>query len=250
MRGASILAVATTVAIKISPVSRLWRGEAQQGDRMVRDRKTIRTRFLQFERCEQRVLSTLVFVLSGNAFSSAGPSVLTASAARTLREAGTTPVQLAYPTMSTRAAFDGLVAQVKAISRGQPIGIVGFSAGGSLALRMAASKALNVVSVLDYYGPPDLQDYLSIHGSDRFARYTLGHAHFTRAAINLFSGPIATTAHVVSAFGLDDRNVVATQSVASLQRDLPGSSVYDYPGPHGVGITASRPALNEFLANL
>jgi dienelactone hydrolase len=195
-------------------------------------------------------MCTLVFVLNGNAFSTARPGALTVAAAGVLRAAGESVVQLAYPTMATPAAFGSLLAQVKAISRGRPIGVVGFSAGGSLALRLAASPSLKVVSVLDYYGPPDLRDYFTYHRSDRFARYILGHVPFTRAAMSLFSGPIATRAHVVCAFGSRDSNVVAAQSAASLQRDLPQASIYNYAGPHGVGITASRPALNEFLANL
>jgi hypothetical protein len=208
------------------------------------------SRRLGFDRCEERALTTIVFILNGDAFSAAKPNALTASAAQVIRGAGQKPVQLAYATMSTPAAFNGLLQQIKLLSRSQPIGIVGFSAGGSLALRLAASKSLHVVSVLNYYGPPDLRDYFRYHGSDRFARYILGHVHFTRAAISLFSGPITTSAHVVSAFGIYDTNVLASQSTASLDRDLAGSSVYKYAGPHGVGMTACRPALDEFLANL
>jgi hypothetical protein len=66
----------------------------------------------------------------------------------------------------------------------------------------------------------------------------------------LLSGPIETKAHVVVAFGSSDANVVATQSVASLNRYLPQASVYTYAGPHGVGIKTCRPALKEFFANL
>ncbi len=64
------------------------------------------------------------------------------------------------------------------------------------------------------------------------------------------SGPIATNAHVASAFGLSDANVVVSQSAASLKRDLPQANIYTYDGSHGVGINACQPALNEFLANL
>ena len=203
-----------------------------------------------FERCEERVLTTLVFILNGNAFSAAGPNSLTADAARVLQGAGHKVVQIAYPTIATPAAFYGFERRIEALSHGQPIGIVGFSAGGTLATRIATDAALRVVSVLNYYGPPDFNDYLSYHKSDRFSRYVLGHVHFTRAALNLLSGPITTNAHVVGVFGLSDANVVATQSAASFQRDLPRTSIYTYPGPHGVGIEASRPALDEFLANL
>jgi hypothetical protein len=217
---------------------------------MPRAQKLAKDRVPTFDCCEERVLCTLVFVLNGNAFSAAGASILTASAAQVLRRAGEQPVQLAYPTIATPAAFNGVVQQIKALSHRQTIGIVGFSAGGSLALRLSAIQSLRVISVLDYYGPPDLHDYFSYHRSDRFSRYILRHVHFSRAGLNLLSGPITTDAHVVCAFGLADMNVVASESTASLRRDLPQASVYNYSGPHGVGITASRPALSEFLANL
>jgi hypothetical protein len=152
--------------------------------------------------------------------------------------------------MAKPAAFYGLERQIQSLSHGRPIGIVGFSAGGTLALRLATDNALHVVSVLDYYGPPDLKDYFLYHKSDGYSRYILGHVPFTRAAINLLSGPISTNASVVSAFGLSDANAVASQSAASLQQDLPRASIYFYDGPHGVGINACQPALDEFLADL
>jgi len=209
-----------------------------------------RGRAPSFEECEERILSTLVFVLNGNAYGAASPSILTANAAQVLRQAGNQAVQVAYPMMAKPAAFYGLERQIQSLSHGRPIGIVGFSAGGTLALRLATDKALRVVSVLDYYGPPDLKDYFLFHKFDGYTRYILGHVPFTRAAINLLSGPIATDAYVVSAFGLSDANAVASQSAASLQQDLPQSSIYFYDGPHGVGINTCQPALDEFLANL
>jgi dienelactone hydrolase len=217
---------------------------------MNRNHQPSRRRNLVVEQCEERILNTLVFVLNGNAFSAAIPNSLTANAAEVLGKAGDRAVQLAYPTMATPAAFYGLEQQIKSLSRGQPIGIVGFSAGGSLADRIATDKALDVAAVLDYYGPPDLKDWFRYHGSDRFARYVAGHVHFTHAAMNLFSGPIDTSAHVVAAFGQFDENVVASQSTASFERDLPSASIYTYPGGHGVGIETSRAALAEFLADL
>lgn len=217
---------------------------------MRKSHRSSRDRPLGVEQCEERVLNTLVFVLNGNAFSAADPDVLTANAAQVLRRAGDQAVQLAYPMIATPAAFYGLEHQIESLSHGQPIGIVGFSAGGSLALRIATDKALHVVSVLDDYGPPDLRDWFHYHGNDRFSRYVAGHVAFSRAAIDLFSGPIDTNAHVVAAFGLLDRNVVASQSAASFERDLPDASICTYDGGHGVGIDASRPALQKFLANL
>ena len=107
-----------------------------------------------------------------------------------------------------------------------------------------------MLSDLDYYGTPDLKDWFRYHGNDIYSRYVLGHVHFSPAAINLFSGPIATNAHVVAALGLRDKNVVAAPNEASFERDLPQASIYTYDGPHGVGIETSPPALGEFLANL
>jgi dienelactone hydrolase len=217
---------------------------------MGKSHRSSRDRALSVEGCEERVLTTLVFVLNGNAFSAATPGILTSNAAHVLRRAGDHAVQLAYPTIATAGAFYGLEQQIKSLSHGQPIGIVGFSAGGSLALRIATDKGLHVVAVLDYYGPPDLKAWLHYHGNDRFARYVREHVPFTRAAMNLFSGSIATNAHVVAAFGLRDHNVVASVSEASFKRDLPDASLYTYDGGHGVGIETSRPALQEFLASL
>ncbi len=45
-------------------------------------------------------------------------------------------------------------------------------------------------------------------------------------------------------------NMVVSQSTASLERDLPQATIYTYDGPHGVGINACPPALDDFLANL
>jgi hypothetical protein len=205
---------------------------------------------LAFERCEDRTLATLVFVFNGNGFGAAKPDALTANAARVLQRAGNQVVQLSNPVLGTPAAFFGLARQIASISRGRPIGIVGFSAGGTLAARLAGIPALHVTAALDYYGPPDLQDFLALHRGDRFDRFVATHAHFNAAGIALLSGPSDTAAHVVAAFGLDDVNVVATDSAASFQRDFPGGQVYEYPGPHGVSILASPPALEDFLAHL
>jgi hypothetical protein len=152
--------------------------------------------------------------------------------------------------MNTPGAFRVLESQIVRMSHGQPIGIVGFSAGGTLALRLAADKALHVRSALDYYGPPDVNDYFAYHGSDYFAQYVMGHVHFTMPGLKTLSGPINTTAHLVAAFGLNDINVVANVSKTSLQHDAPSTIAYTYPGPHGVGITACPRALHEFVACL
>jgi hypothetical protein len=202
------------------------------------------------ERCEQRFLPTLVFVLNGSGYGAAGPSVLTDNAAQVLQAAGDRAVQLAYPALTSTAAYFGLHRQIRALSHGQPIGLVGFSAGGNLAVRLAGDPALHVTAVLDDYGPPDLRDYLHFHGGDRFGRYVREHIHSNRKVIRLLSGPETTHAYVVAAFGLRDHNVVAGPSTASFRREFPQDRVYDYNGPHGVSIEASRPALDDFLSHL
>jgi dienelactone hydrolase len=205
---------------------------------------------LSFERCEDRALTTLVFVLNGNAFSATRPSALTADAARVLQRAGDQAIQISTPKISTPGAFERVVDQIRSLSHGRPIGIVGFSAGGSLAARLAGVGSLHVRAALDYYGPADLQDYIDLHRGDSYDRYVLGHVHFTPSTIRLLSGPSNTSAHVVAAFGLDDENVVASDSAASFQKDFPQGRVYTYPGPHGVSINASPPALADFLAHV
>jgi hypothetical protein len=202
------------------------------------------------ERCEDRVLTTLIFVLNGNAYAGVGPNALTANAARVLRAAGNQVVQLSYPTMATPRAFDGLARRIAAISRGRPIGLVGFSAGGSLASRLSGVESLNVAAVLNNYGPPNLRDWLNYHGRDLYGRYVRSRIPFRPATIDLLSGPSDSKAYVVSAFGRRDRNVQAAMSMASAENDFPNGKVYLYDGGHGAPITASRPALDDFLAHL
>jgi hypothetical protein len=202
------------------------------------------------EDCEGRTLTTIVYILNGNGYAAVGPDVTTAQAAAVLREAGVESVQLAYPSLATPGVVYGVARQMERISHGQPIGIVGFSAGGSLALRLAGFPWLHVKDVLNEYGPPDLADFLAEHQGDSHAQSVLGHTHFTPAGIRFLSGPVATTAHVVSAFGLLDQNTLAGPSAASAARDFPGSTVDFYDGPHAAGIGASPPALEDFLAHL
>jgi dienelactone hydrolase len=140
--------------------------------------------------------------------------------------------------------------EIESLSHGESIGLVGFSAGGALAARLAGVEALHVKAALDYYGPPDFRDYLEYHGDDRFVQYFAGRVHFSPSFIALMSGPYHSSAYVVGAFGLYDQNVVASVSTASFERDHFHGKVYDYPGPHGVSIDASPPALRDFLMHL
>jgi dienelactone hydrolase len=192
----------------------------------------------------------LVFVLNGNGFGAANPNGLTADADAVLRAAADQAIQIAYPSINSVGAFSELEKEIEDLSHKEPIGIVGFSAGGSLALRLAGDPALDVSAVLDYYGPPDLKDFLAYHQGDRDASYVLQHIDANPEVINLLSGPSKVAAHVVGAFGLKDHNVVASLNVNSLLTDFPRAHVYTYAGPHGVAITASPGALEDFLTHL
>jgi hypothetical protein len=167
-----------------------------------------------------------------------------------LHRAGNQPVQLANPAVVSVDAIRGLAREMGALSHGQPFGIVGFSAGGLLAERIAADPALDVKDVLAYYSPPDLADYLAYHQGDKYARYVLDHIDDNRAVIAALSGPSNTRAHVVTAFGLDDHNIVAGPNTTAFYQEYPRGDVYTYPGPHGVAITASPAALEDFLTHL
>ena len=200
------------------------------------------------ERCEDRALMTLVFVLNGNSFNAAKPNRLTANAASVLHAAGDQVVQLANARINSPAALKSLEATIVKQAHGQSVGLVGFSAGGALALRIAAAPRLKVSAVLDYYGVPDVQAYLD--RSTGNVNPIAGLAPFKAPVVAALSGPVATSAHVVAAFGQDDPHVVAATSAADLRADVPTADVFTYAGGHGVAITASRPALDDFLAHL
>jgi hypothetical protein len=202
------------------------------------------------EQFEHKMLPTLVFVFNGNAFAEAKPNRTTQLAADQLIRHGDQAVQLTTPAMDSTADFYQLAQTVKQISRGRPIGLMGFSAGGALAMRLAGLPGLNVKAVMSYYGPPDLQDWLNYHRGDRFYRYVTSHVNTTRGFVNLMSGPSTTQAFVVSAFGLRDQNIVSSMSTASFDRDYPHGQVFYYPGPHGVTLYANYSAFEEFLNHL
>ncbi len=202
------------------------------------------------ESLEQRALTALVFVFNGNSFNVAGPSVLTANAAAILARSGNRVVQLSNPRINSAAELKHLAAGVARLAGGQPVGLVGFSAGGALALRIAALPGVNASAVLDYYGVPDVRDYLSLHSRDHFYRPIAGLAPFSRSVVSLLSGPLQTKAHVVAAFGQSDPHVQAATSSADLHADGPSADIYIYPGGHGVSIDASPSALDDFLAHL
>jgi hypothetical protein len=202
------------------------------------------------EPCEPRVLPTLVFVFNGNGFAAAQPSVLTQSAANFLLQHGEKPIQLATPPIGGVAAFGQVVGQIARLAKGQPIGLVGFSAGGALALRLSEFPQLNVTAALDFYGPPDLKGWLTYHRGDRYYNYVTSRVHFTSQLIALMSGVSDSRSFIVGAFGTNDRNVVSSVSTASFERDFPHGELFTYPGPHGVALRACLAATADFLEHL
>lgn len=200
--------------------------------------------------CEPRACPTMVFLFPGNALAAATPDIPTQTAADRLLRLGDQPVQVSTPPMDSPRAFEAVVNYVREVSRGQPIGLIGFSAGGALALHLAGQPGLDVRSVLDFYGPPDLRDWFASHSHDHYYQYVTSHVHVTPTVVDLLSGPTDSSAHFVAAFGSQDANVRADVSLAAFQADFPGgqSSVYD--GNHGVTIYADYPAFYSFLASL
>jgi hypothetical protein len=204
-----------------------------------------------FEQFEARILQTLVFVFNGNAFAASQPNVSqTGLAALRLTENGDRAIQLSTQAMDDPGDFYRLAGEILARSKGQPIGLMGFSAGGSLAMRLSGVADLNVKAVMNFYGPPDLRDWLKFHRGDRFFKSVTSHVHFDSGIIKLLSGPSSTTAYIVSAFGLDDHNVVSGLSTVGIHHDFQKGEISYYPGPHGVTIYADYPAFEAFLAHL
>lgn len=204
----------------------------------------------EVEACESRDCPTLVFIFPGNALAAAAPDLPTKLAADRLRRAGHQPIQVSTPALNGPGAFNRIVNYVRTVSQGQPIGLMGFSAGGALALRLAGQPGLNVTSVMDYYGPPDLNAWIASHGHDYYYRYVASHVHLTAAVKNLLSGPSPSSAYFVGAFGLSDANVTASVSTAAFQRDFQHGHVFLYPGPHGVTLYADYVAFQDFLDHL
>jgi hypothetical protein len=196
------------------------------------------------------MLPTLVFVFNGNAFGEAKPNPLTQIAADQLIRHGDRAVQLTTPAMNGPGDFLQLAAEIRAMSKGRPIGLMGFSAGGALAMRLAGLPGLDVKAVMSYYGPPDFRDWLGYHYGDPFYRYVTTHVRVTPAFVRLMSGTSDTQAYIVSAFGLRDRNIESAMSTSSFNRDFPHGQVYYYPGPHGVTLYSCYPAFQNFLGHL
>ena len=202
------------------------------------------------EALESREVPTLVLVFSGNGLGAAGTGALTAVAAGELNKLGFPTVQLAYPAIDSPGVYEHLAHRVETISHGQPIALEGFSAGGLLAARLAGDPALNVKAVLDFYGPPDLSDWLAEHKGDHAYHYVADQMHLSPGVINLLSGPSPTTAFVVAAFGEFDPISIAPESIASFHNDFHSGEVFVYPGAHGVSPGADPAAVAAFVQHL
>lgn len=202
------------------------------------------------EQCESRNCPTLVFIFNGNALAAAVPDVNTQLAANQLLSHGDQAIQVSTPAMDDPAEFYHIADEIRTLSHGQPIGLMGFSAGGALAMRLAGQSGLNVTAVMNYYGPPDLEDWIAYHDHDFYYRYVVSHVHLTSGIVALYSGPSSSDAYFVNAFGLRDRNVVSSVNTASFHKDFEQGQVYTYSGPHGVSLYADYPAFQDFLNHL
>ena len=87
-----------------------------------------RRRPLSIEQLEARSLSTLVFVFNGNGFGEATPNQLTQSTAARLESHGDRAIQLTMPAMNGPGPFYQVAREVRSLSKGRPIGLIGFSA--------------------------------------------------------------------------------------------------------------------------
>ncbi len=199
---------------------------------------------------EPRIVPTLVFIFNGNGFAPANPDATTQIAAAELRRYGDPSVQLSTPSFSDPAAYYALASEILSISKGQPIGLMGFSAGGAEALRLSELPNLNVRAVMNYYGPPDLQDWLTEHKGDIHYQHVTSNTQFDQAIINLMSGPIHTSAYLVNAWGMRDHTVVASFSTQDFHQDSPKGDVFYYAGGHGVDLFAQVPAFRDFVSHL
>jgi Dienelactone hydrolase family len=202
------------------------------------------------ELCESRACPTMVFIFPGNALAAASPDIPTQLAADRLARLGDRPIQVSTPALNGPGAFYAVANYVREASHGQPIGLVGFSAGGALAMRLAGQPGLNVKAVMDFYGPPDLNAWFASHGHDHYYQYVTSHVHVTGAVANLLSGPSTSDSYFVGAFGLHDANVQPSVSAASFQRDFQHGQVFYYLGPHGVTLYADYRAFQTFLDHL
>jgi hypothetical protein len=202
------------------------------------------------EFCESRLLPTLVLIFNGDAFAATTPSHNTEIAAQLLADHGDRSIQLSTPPIGSPAAFYSLADKIASLAGDRPIGLLGFSAGGALAARLSEVPQLHVTAVLNYYGPPDLGDWMSYHLGDHYEAYVTSHVRLTSDFIGIMSGVSDSRAFIVNAFGTHDRNVVAWVSALSFKDDFSHGAVFTYPGPHGVSPLASIPAFDDFLAHL
>ncbi len=97
-------------------------------------------RIPSLERCEDRTLTTLVFLLNGTNFNADGPSELTDYSGTLVRQAGNHVVQLSTPTIDTAAAYRSLAATVVKMAHGRTVGLVGVGRCGRVVLAACGSR--------------------------------------------------------------------------------------------------------------
>ncbi|MFO0954110.1 MAG: hypothetical protein U0835_23740 [Isosphaeraceae bacterium] len=151
-------------------------------------------------------------------------------------------VEVAYPTINSAAAYNAL--RLTRLAGGKPVGIVGLprerlGASASTTPGLEGQRRASIIM-----GVPDAAALLARHTS---VRPISGLAPFRPGVVALFSGPIATKAHVVAAFGrFDPEREGRRQRGRPARATSPRRAAYTYEGGHGVGITASRQGAGGF----
>ena len=104
--------------------------------------------------------------------------------------------------------------------------------------------------MLNFYGPPDLREWLTTHKGDIHYLHVTSNTHFDQAIIDTMSGAAATSAYIVNAWGLRDHTVVASTSASDFRIEYSSGRIYYYPGGHGVAVFAQPPAFKDFIQHL
>ena len=115
------------------------------------------------EQCESRIYPTMVFIFNGNGLAEARPNSLTQFAAQEIWRHGDRPIQLSTPALSNPRVFYQFARHLHTISHGKPIGLLGYSAGGTLAMRLAGQPGAQCDFCYELLRParPESLDQLS-----------------------------------------------------------------------------------------
>jgi dienelactone hydrolase len=206
------------------------------------------------ELLESRDLTAVVLIFNGNAFGPTAPDAITSKLAAQLRAAGHKPMQMALGPI-TPALVKQLGRKIDILAaRGEGVAVAGFSAGGSLAARLAMSHPA-VDAALDLYGPLDLADWFDYHEarnttSSRSALAAVrGHLGGNQQTVDLFSGPaFLRETPILAAFGDRDQNVTIDVNRQSARSSGANIHFTTFKGPHGA--SASREIVASFLGIL